>query len=359
MNSLKICVFPDLCLSKEVKIGSHLATIIKDSAYNIANFEGSLTGEAHCRSKIGIKLATDIKYFDFFHCHNFKYVSMANNHVFDYRKRGYLATVKALSEIGVESFGAGINSKDAQKEIIISDGGLRVSVIGVAAYSTNSLIAGKHSFGCNDFSYKNLRSLASKTNANYKILFAHVGIEQDNYPEPYVRYVCEKLIEESCYDVIICCHAHALQGAAEINGRFVFYGLGNFLLPEIQYEGGKLGHTKNSDYGSFIVINIENDKITAEQKYFEILENGTYAELIDGEELLTLERTMSDYTDPLYMELSEYTTWYSQHVHRVCFRNLVYCEPLQKVIQRIKLTCHHIEMHLYRIGGGLKRRWSK
>ena len=67
----------------------------------------------------------------------------------------------------------------------------------------------------------------------------HWGYELAQYPQPADREWAHLAIDCGA-NYIIGHHPHVVQGAEKYNGGFIFYSLGNFLLPQVDYLGRKL-----------------------------------------------------------------------------------------------------------------------
>lgn len=60
---------------------------------------------------------------------NFAAMSLANNHIMDQGKSGILATIKILSEIGIQPFGVGATSSEAWEPKIVEKNGIKIACI--------------------------------------------------------------------------------------------------------------------------------------------------------------------------------------------------------------------------------------
>lgn len=61
------------------------------------------------------------------------------------------------------------------------------------------------------------------------VVYVHWGLEHQEKPEAYQRTLAQKYIEAGA-DVVFGAHSHCLQGIEYIDGKPVFYSLGNFVF---------------------------------------------------------------------------------------------------------------------------------
>ena len=138
--------------------------------------------------------------------------AVSNNHIRDYGKQGYAATLKTLEENGVKYCGN-------DHSFILEKDGIRIGffALGSQYYAT---------YG------RTVRDTIAQMRAdgvNAIVCSFHAGGEynprhRERDQEQYARTA----IEEWGADLVIMHHPHVLQGIDVINHRYVFYSLGNF-----------------------------------------------------------------------------------------------------------------------------------
>ena len=156
------------------------------------------------------------------------HVSLANNHMFDYRAQGLDDTINTLDAYGIHWYGA--NGKSEYIENV--DG--RVSLRGYCCYSTNGKGMSDKA-PCVDV----LDPLVVETDLNddrkegrFPILSMHWGQEHVHYPN-YDHVMLARRLAHSRQLVIHGHHPHVLQGLEEPEGSLIAYSLGNFCFADV------------------------------------------------------------------------------------------------------------------------------
>jgi poly-gamma-glutamate synthesis protein (capsule biosynthesis protein) len=167
----------------------------------------------------------------------FNLLSTANNHSADFGERGIRETLRHLGEL--EAFGLkahaglGIDRHAAlrPRAVAVKGANVLLSAIGIGAGSHR---AGEGRPGqllyaaSEDFSAVVAR--LAQTDGAYRILSVHYGDELQVMPDAAdVRKLRDQAVKQAGIDLVVGHHAHVAAGVQEIDGRLVFYGLGNFL----------------------------------------------------------------------------------------------------------------------------------
>lgn len=160
-------------------------------------------------------------------------VSLANNHTLDYGKEALSDTFTTLDQAGILYGGAGESVERAEEVQVIEVNGkkygfLAVSrVIPVASWKVENSAPGI--FSCYDDTRLVELVAEAKEECDFLAVYPHWGVEYAAYPESYQTKIAERCIEAGA-DVIVGSHTHCLQGVSYINGKPVFYSLGNFIF---------------------------------------------------------------------------------------------------------------------------------
>ncbi|MDD6307310.1 MAG: CapA family protein [Clostridiales bacterium] len=160
-------------------------------------------------------------------------VSLANNHTLDYGKDALRDTFATLDEAGILYGGAGDTVERAQQIQIIEANGkkfgfLAVSrVVPTADWKVENSAPGL--FSC----YDETRLLdlieEGKKQCDFLTVFPHWGTEYSEAPDENQKQIAQKCMEAGA-DLIVGSHTHCLEGIEYINGKPVFYSLGNFIF---------------------------------------------------------------------------------------------------------------------------------
>ena len=160
-------------------------------------------------------------------------VTLANNHVYDYGKRGFLSTLDVLDQEGIPYSGAGRNLKDASKIIYYVMNGRKVAFVSATQIERSK----QYTKAATETEPGVLKALhpekflkiveEAAQNSDYVIAEVHWGTEGMLYPDQSQRHLAEQIAQAGA-DVIIGGHPHRLQGVAFVGDVPIAYSLGNF-----------------------------------------------------------------------------------------------------------------------------------
>ena len=159
-------------------------------------------------------------------------VLMANNHVWDYGQTAFLDTLDVLNNAGIPYVGAGHNIEEASKPYYFYRDGFKIAYVAASKAEKFKMTPQATSnkpgiLRCYDENLFLEEIRLARKNADYVVASVHWGTEYDNNADNAQRQLAGKIIEAGA-DVIIGTHPHVLQGVEYIDGKPVFYSLGNF-----------------------------------------------------------------------------------------------------------------------------------
>ncbi len=167
-------------------------------------------------------------------------VNLANNHTRDHGAAALLDGVVQVESEGMKAVGVGANADEANAPAIVDVNGWTVAVVGFGGIvPTPDWIATEDSPGMADGDTIELMVeavRAAKEVADLVVVTIHWGLELDLEPEPEDRERAAAMIEAGA-DVIFGHHAHRLQPLEIIDGKPVFWNLGNFVWPNFSVPG--------------------------------------------------------------------------------------------------------------------------
>lgn len=232
--------------------------------YVIGNLESPLTNKEKTLVCKSMHLKTPTANVELLKYLHIDAVSLANNHLYDFGRKGLIETIKTLDSNGIEWFG--VNDKYLIKDI----NGEIISISGFCCYSTNGTgyINKKKKEGINLLTYDNIMKQLDidKDNSAFSIISLHWGDEHTNYPKYEHISLAKKIAEKK--DVVICGHhPHIIQGIQKINNSVVAYSLGNFLFDNcISITGNFILKQNSNNKKSFIFeVEIENESIITQK----------------------------------------------------------------------------------------------
>jgi poly-gamma-glutamate capsule biosynthesis protein CapA/YwtB (metallophosphatase superfamily) len=149
--------------------------------------------------------------------------------------------MRELDERGILHAGAGRTPADARRATVATVAGQRVAVLACDAiaprYHARADRVG--SSGCRDERLVD-EIRATREVADVVVVFPHWGREYRVEPRAYQRQLAADWIAAGA-DVIIGAHSHWAGAIEEIDGRLVFYSLGNFVFDQAWQTETQLG----------------------------------------------------------------------------------------------------------------------
>ena len=163
---------------------------------------------------------------------NFNILSIANNHILDYGKKGLIDTINYLSKSRIQTVGAGLNLEFARKPTILK---IKSKKVGFLAYSY-TYEATKNHHGCAPiwrFIIKqDIKSL--KKMVDVVVVSFHYGKEFSTLPSFFQKSISHFAIDSGA-DIVLGHHPHVLQPIEFYKDKIIAYSLGNFLFDPNKY----------------------------------------------------------------------------------------------------------------------------
>lgn len=275
-REIKILFTGDILLSRNVKAeietraGSPWADFgnLFTSADLVAgNLEGAVGEYNHPASKDSSSCIFDIPktYISMLKQAGFTVMSVENNHSNDLGKQGKKATINALKKENIAPLYYDNSPQFFQIKGIV-----------IALIAINLVPDRENEYQKIPSIELNQKLRLARNLSNMVIVFVHWGSELLDWPDQHQRAYAEWLVNNGA-DLIIGCHPHVIQKPEMIQGKPVFYSLGNHLFDQkyaITKEGlmvecrinthsftckGILTHTKqNSFYSEYIGMKYYN-----------------------------------------------------------------------------------------------------
>lgn len=197
------------------------ADFLKSSDITFINLENAVIKNCPRTGKGSFTFCTSVEIAQGLEFSGVDIVTLANNHSGNYGKDGLMETKKYLSDMGIK-WVDGTNCE------ILEKNNVRFGFVGL------------------DFVYKNLRSedlkLISdcKSKSDILIVSPHWGEEYKAMANGLQISTAQKMIEAGA-DMIVGHHPHWVQNYEEINGKPIYYSLGNFIFDQMWSEETKKG----------------------------------------------------------------------------------------------------------------------
>ncbi|MBR5126888.1 MAG: CapA family protein, partial [Roseburia sp.] len=162
-------------------------------------------------------------------------VSLANNHSIDFGTEALEDTFATLDGAGILYAGAGDTKERAEQLQIIEVNGQKIGFLAatrVIPVSKWNIEYGQPGlFATYDDSRLVECIKAAKEVCDFLTVYVHWGIEREAYPQEYQTNIAKNCFAAGA-DLIIGAHPHVLQGIEFIDGKPVFYSLGNYVFAQ-------------------------------------------------------------------------------------------------------------------------------
>jgi gamma-polyglutamate biosynthesis protein CapA len=166
----------------------------------------------------------------------FNIVSIANNHIMEKGRDGFISTQNALSQAGIKYVGAFNNSKS--NIVVLEKNQMK---FGFAAF--NAIKDNPNPNIHADLELENVKDTLDEMNSlkiDYKLLSFHWGNEFINIPSYDQRIFAHSIIDYGA-DIIIGHHPHVIQPIERYKNGIIIYSLGNFIFDFLFSKEFKLG----------------------------------------------------------------------------------------------------------------------
>lgn len=224
--------------------------IIKSADYSIVNFEFPIVnGDEHVAiKKCGPNLKGTVKSVDFLKKAGFKACTLANNHILDWGASAALYTKEVLEKAGISTVGFGSNNTEANRTLYYTKGNETLAIINCCEHEFS--VTEKDEPGANalDPIIQYYAIKEAKKKADFVIVIVHAGIEMLQLPTAEMVKNYHFFIDSGA-DVVVNHHQHCFSGVEEYKGKYIFYGLGNFLF---DWEG-----KRNSSWNEGMAVTID------------------------------------------------------------------------------------------------------
>lgn len=169
----------------------------------------------------------------------FNAVTLANNHFRDYGDCSIEKTIKCLDLLGIEHVGGGKNIADASKILYYIKGDKKIAIINCCEHETS--IATESIAGANPIDPVSIfySIQEAKQKADYTLVICHGGHEHLQLPSPRMQNLYRYFVDAGA-DAVVNHHQHCYSGYEEYHGKYIFYGIGNFLFDNIMVKGKEL-----------------------------------------------------------------------------------------------------------------------
>ncbi len=162
---------------------------------------------------------------------------VANNHLGDYGHRAAEESVSRLASSGILPVGYGRTIRDAVRPLVVQRDGVQLAIVALCCPTTNGQYLATHlGPGVAPLGTETLRKAVTEARScgDVVLVYMHWGCERVHDPVPdQVRL--GRLAVDWGADAVVGCHSHTIQSYEQYQGRWVFYGLGNFVFGPVSF----------------------------------------------------------------------------------------------------------------------------
>ena len=160
-------------------------------------------------------------------------VSLANNHTLDYGRDALSDTFQTLDQADILYAGAGDTKERAYELQVIEKNGKKFGFLAASRVvpESNWKVEERTPGMLTAYDDTKLVQLIkeAQSECDFLSVYIHWGVEYDAYPQEYQTKIASDCFAAGA-DLVLGAHTHCLQGISYIEGKPVFYSLGNFVF---------------------------------------------------------------------------------------------------------------------------------
>ncbi|MFB4300489.1 CapA family protein [Actinomadura sp. NTSP31] len=185
--------------------------------------------------------------------------SMANNHGMDYMEEGLRDSLAAIKRSGFPVVGIGRDEDQAYRAYRTTVKGNRIAIVGATQVLDDQLVTAWTATGSKGglASAKDIPRMVqavkdARKDSDLVIVHLHWGQELKACPLPRQQELAKALVAAGA-DIVVGGHAHVPLGGGYLNGKYVHYGMGNFVFSSAHDQTAKSG---------VLLLRVEGRKVT-------------------------------------------------------------------------------------------------
>lgn len=164
------------------------------------------------------------------------YVTLGNNHTYDFLDEGLISTIKALDEYGLSHSGAGLTEQEALKPYVYKTDKADYAMLGYVGWEGSKAIKqaanskqGGPAFGTE----QNIVDSVKQANGNKQkaVIQFHGSMEYSNEPTVLTEQRLKSGLDAGAV-LAIAHHPHVTQGLELYDNKLIAYSMGNFLFDQ-------------------------------------------------------------------------------------------------------------------------------
>ena len=261
--ALRIAFTGDISFSEKFKDGWQRADLLDagitdflESAHVVVgNVESPLTQEGK-QTQNYLSHASAPEAGEYLERHNIRVWSLANNHIMDCGQQGFKDTLENAKANGCRVIGAGTDVDAASEPAVVEDGNVRVALFSIANNWSDVAVRNDRpgALTWNDIDVLKRRIEEIRDTVNWVVLVAHGGDEYSKVPFPYIRDQYLRFLDLGV-DIVVAHHPHVVENYERVDGKAIFYSLGNFI-----FDTDNQRRFRNTDTGILLGIDFSEDR---------------------------------------------------------------------------------------------------
>ncbi len=316
MNNNLITFLGDVYLPSSYRCEFTLINYVINLEYPITNYTNASPGKVNLKSSDCFVEST----------FNSKplAVCLANNHMMDYRDKGLEDTINKLSAEGIRYYGAGTKENNHNNLNILTVSEVKIALLAYVCPSTSPANDPSIKSGVSIIDANKIRmdiSEAKKQGVDRIIVSFHWGSEEVYLPKPDDVKLARTVVDMGV-DLIVGHHSHCVQRYEFYNGRYIFYGLGNCIFPDIDVEAffdeqsgiSTRRYAKQQSSRNKQSLAVEFDVVTADINLYKLKFDG---QNLQKKKRIKLNRNESIKIDDAYRNRYHYSYVYGKFRHSI------------------------------------------
>ncbi|MBP8082533.1 MAG: CapA family protein [Spirochaetes bacterium] len=189
-----------------------------------------------------MKFCSPYRYFEILKKSGFNMIELTGNHNNDYGRDNSARTIELYKKNGINYFGGGLNEKEASDIKYINVKGRKFAFIGFNQWGPAEAWASADQPGACRLSEEKYYAAVGEAVANADFVFVSVqwGNENDPVPYPIQKEYFRKAADMGA-TIMVSSSSHRAMGLEFHSGKFISYGLGNFLFDQMQTVNHRRG----------------------------------------------------------------------------------------------------------------------
>lgn len=240
--------------------GSYFADNIKDflSSKDLTHISNEVSFTDNCKGGTNtMSLCADWRSLDSITAIGTDIVELTGNHNNNYGTDANVKTIKKYQELGMKTFGGGVNEDEAAKPLQITNKNQHITLLGYNESTStkgNGELANGNKPGANGYTEAKAKADIAAAKERGDLIIVDIQFaECYSYPDGYTEMpACDKPIagQQKFFrqfidwgaDMVIGTQAHHPQTFEYYNGKPIYYGLGNLFFDQTYWPGTQRGY---------------------------------------------------------------------------------------------------------------------